>query len=114
MKAPLALASCLLFLAGCSTETRFLGLPIAGALDPAVRQETAERRGAVELYVKTNHPALVRDLQAGGGPALSEGFRIAGVPRQDQPARIVQLQSQIDVHRTNPGALVTALTSYGV
>ncbi len=69
--------------------------------------------GAVEVLVKSNHPALIAEINAGGGPLLTRTFDAAGVPVQDRPARTLQLQGNLGLYDANPGALVTALSVYG-
>jgi hypothetical protein len=86
------------------------GLEIgAASADPAY----AARRGAVELAVKGNWPAIIAEIQSGGGPALTQAMDAAGVPAQDRPARIIQLQQESAIYAANPGALVSALMVYG-
>ena len=72
-----------------------------------------ERRGAVELFVKTHHSVLVREIANGGGPLLDAAFETAGVPQADRPARRIQLQRDAGLYSANPGALVMALLVYG-
>lgn len=67
----------------------------------------------LELFVKTNHGALVQEISSGGGPALSEAMALAGVPAGDRAARTLQLQTDAGLYASSPGALVTALTIYG-
>lgn len=73
----------------------------------------ASPNGAVEVLVKSNHPALIAEIDAGGGPLLTRAFDAAGVPEQDRPARTLQLQGNLGLYDANPGALVTALSVYG-
>jgi hypothetical protein len=49
----------------------------------------------------------------GGGPALTEAMNVAGTQVADRPARIIQLQSNMALYESTPGALVTALMVYG-
>ena len=67
----------------------------------------------LELFVKTNHGALVQEISAGGGPALSEALALAGVPAGDRAARTLQLQADAGLYASSPGALVATLTLYG-
>mgnify|MGYP004540382017 CR=1 FL=1 len=78
-------------------------------LDPAL----AQRRGAVEVAVKSAHPGILEEIDAGGGPALSRALDAAGVPPEDRPARLLQLKGDLGLYRANPGALVAALVLYG-
>jgi hypothetical protein len=86
------------------------GLEIgAASSDPAY----AARRGSVELAVKGSWPAIINEITAGGGPALTAAMDAAGVPPQDRPARLIQLQQESAAYAANPGALVSALMVYG-
>lgn len=104
------------FLAGCSGEANHLGNPLwwpINALTSATENTIYnQRRGQVEIVVKSNYPGIVDEIRAGGGPALTEAMDIAGIPAADRPARIVQLQGDINIYNGNPGALVTALMVY--
>ncbi|WP_394153384.1 hypothetical protein [Loktanella salsilacus] len=71
------------------------------------------QRGAVELAVKSEFPAILSQIDAGGGPALTAAFDAAGVPPQDRPARIIQLQRDAGIYASNPGALSSALLVWG-
>ncbi len=86
------------------------GLEIgAASADPAY----AARRGAVELAVKGSWPAIIGEITAGSGPALTAAMDAAGVPAQDRPTRILQMQQEAASYAANPGALVSALMVYG-
>jgi hypothetical protein len=104
---PLALGGC----AGWTPSALMMpGLEIgAASSDPAY----SARRGAVELAVKGNWPAIIGEITAGGGPALTTAMDAAGVPPQDRPARLIQLQQESAAYAANPGALVSALMVYG-
>lgn len=93
-----------LALSGCGQ-----GLDFRAALSPA----EAQRRGAVEVEVKSSWPVLVQEIEAGGGPMLSRAMDAAGVPVQDRSARIIQLKGDLGLYEANPAALVTALMLYG-
>jgi hypothetical protein len=71
------------------------------------------RRGAVEVFVKSNHTALIDEIGAGGGPTLTRAFDIAGVPAADRPARVIQLDANLGLHAASPAALIRALLLYG-
>jgi len=107
----------LALLAGCSNEANHLGnpftAPISGFATAASNAIYSQRRGAVELFVKTNHPALIEQINAGGGVTLTEAMDTANIPVEDRPARIFQMQSDLGLYNANPGALVTALMVYG-
>jgi hypothetical protein len=93
-----------LLLASCAP-----GLDFAGLTNPA----SAQRRGAVELAVKGDFPAILDEIEAGAGPNLLNAFDAAGVPAGDRPARVVQLRGDLGLYQANPGALVTALLLFG-
>lgn len=82
---------------------------IATLVDPA----DATRRAAVELAVKDRYPQVLSDIAAGGGEALGAAFDAAGIPAGDRPARVLQLQGDLDLYNSSPGALVNALVLYG-
>ncbi|MCX7298839.1 MAG: hypothetical protein NTX73_00345 [Rhodobacterales bacterium] len=73
----------------------------------------ALRRGAVEITVKSGYPAILTEIDAGGGPILTQAMDQAGVPAQDRPTRIIQLQSDMALYQANPAALVAAIMVYG-
>ncbi len=105
---PLALTAC----APGWTPTALMmpGIEIGTAsTDPAY----AARRGATELAVKGAWPAIIGEITAGGGPALTTAMDAAGVPPQDRPTRIAQMQAESASYAANPGALVSALMVYG-
>ncbi|MBI1417979.1 MAG: hypothetical protein GC146_12225 [Limimaricola sp.] len=79
----------------------------------AQRTADAQRRGAVEIAVKSTWPEILDQIAAGGGPALDAAFDAAGVPAQDRPTRRVQLRGNYALYAENPGALVTTLLLYG-
>ena len=112
----IAVFSCLV-LAGCSNEANHLGnpllLPISGLATAAENAAYQQRRGAVELIVKTNHPTLLEEIAAGGGPVLTRAMDTARIPAADRPARVLQLQGDLGLYQSNPGALVVALMVYG-
>tara|TARA_R110002167_G_scaffold4572_2_gene21535 strand:- start:62099 stop:62449 length:351 start_codon:yes stop_codon:yes gene_type:complete len=103
----------LALLAGCSNQTNQGGSPllqqVSGLSTIAGNAIYSQRRGAVELLVKSNHPALVDQINAGAGPVLSQVMETAGIPVPDRPTRIIQLQSNLGLYAANPGALVTTL-----
>ena len=72
-----------------------------------------QRRAALELLVKSEFPAILADLDAGGGPVLTRALDTARVPPQDRPGRLLQLRSDAGLYSANPSALVTALMLYG-
>ncbi|WP_368183477.1 hypothetical protein [Aestuariibius sp. HNIBRBA575] len=107
----------ILLVTACSDGANHLGNPLlwpfhagTSAAQNAVYQQ---RRGAVEVYVKSHHAEMIHDIQAGSGPHLSTAMDIAQVPAEDRPARIVQLQGDVGIYTANVGALVVALMVYG-
>jgi len=108
---------CLAFLAACSGEANHIGnpllLPFTGLATLAENTVYNERRGRVEVLVKSNHPALIDQINAGSGPILTQAMDTARIPAPDRPARIIQLQSDLGLYQANPAALVTALMVYG-
>ena len=85
------------------------GLNVGGLVDPAASQ----RRGAVEVAVKSSFPGIIDEIAAGGGPAIEAAFDAAGVPPGDRSARLTQLDGDLGLYAANPGALIAALTLYG-
>lgn len=98
------LASCALLVGACTANTvpDLRGMMVA-----------PEGGGAVELIVKTSHPAILRDISAGGGPDLTRAMEAAAIPPEDRAARILALQSDFDVYESSPGALTSALRLWG-
>ncbi|EPX83331.1 hypothetical protein ruthe_02957 [Rubellimicrobium thermophilum DSM 16684] len=95
-----------LLLAACAASP---GLNVGALMNPA----EAQRRGAVELAVKTAFPGILNEIAAGGGPSLTAAMDAAGVPPGDRAARILQLQGDISLYGSNPAALAAALLLYG-
>lgn len=83
--------------------------PLATLTDPA----QAQKRGQVEIIVKSDYDAIRGDIGAGGGPALNAAMDAAGVPAQDRPTRVIQLQANMGLYDATPSALITALLVYG-
>lgn len=94
----------LVALSACGT-----GFDLSGLVDPA----DAARRGAVEATVKSQHPQILDNIAAGGGPALTAAFDAANVPAPDRPARTTQLQGDLGLYASNPGALTAAIAAWG-
>jgi len=99
--------------AGCSNEANHLGNPLLlplNALGTSIGNAVYnERRGKVEIFVKTNHPALIADIQRGGGPTLTQAFDIADVPKPIRAPHTLQLQSDLALYSNNLDALVVAI-----
>ena len=106
-----------ILLMACSNEANHIGnpllLPLSGLANVAGNAVYRERRGRVEVFVKTNHPALVADITRQGGPTLTQAMDIAGVPVEDRPARLIQMRSDVGLYQTSPAALVVTLMVYG-
>ncbi len=71
------------------------------------------RRGKVEVYVKSNFPALVQEMKAGGGPHLDQAMTLAGVAAATRPILLLRLKSDIGIYENSPDALVVALMVHG-
>ena len=106
----------LLFLwltAACTNEANHLGNPLLlplNALGSSISNASYNQtRGKVELFVKTNHPALIADIRNGGGPALTKVFDIANVPKDIRDPHTLQLQSDLALYSSNLDALVVAI-----
>lgn len=104
---------CVLLLTGCTSGPIPLFIPII--LPSAVPSQSAEdpTQAAVERIVKGGFPAILSDIQSGGGPILSEAFDAAGVPQSDRATRVIQLNNDLPLYAESPGALVTAILLYG-
>ncbi len=85
------------------------GLDVGALVNPA----DAQRRGAVELRGKSDWPAILADVNRGGGPSLSAAMDAAQVPIADRPARSLQLRGDLALYEANPSALVSTLILYG-
>ncbi|HVG48408.1 MAG TPA: hypothetical protein VM899_09795 [Rubellimicrobium sp.] len=85
------------------------GLNLGALVDPA----EAQRRGAVEVAVKSAYPSILDEIEAGSGPNLGRAMDAAGLPPGDRGARVIQLRGDLGLYEANPGALVTALMLYG-
>jgi len=110
----LVILCCLPLTAGCTTLPGLNIFGTGGALaSPADNAAYRQRRGAVEIIVKSDLNSVLSDIATGGGPTLTRAFDTAGVPAQDRPARIIQLEGDRGLYEVNPGALVTALMLYG-
>ncbi|SMX31350.1 hypothetical protein [Octadecabacter ascidiaceicola] len=103
----------LTLVAACSNEANHLGNPLLMPLNAlGTRIGNAvynERRGKVEVFVKSNHPALVADIQRGGGPMLTQAFEIANVPKPVRAPHTLQLQSDLALYSNNIEALIVAI-----
>ncbi|MBT8411655.1 MAG: hypothetical protein KJP02_07660 [Octadecabacter sp.] len=68
-----------------------------------------DNRGAVEVFVKTNHPTLIADIRRGGGPTLTAAYDLAEAPATVRGPQTLRLQSDLALYNANPGALVLAI-----
>lgn len=104
---------CFTFLAACSTEANHLGnplmLPVYGISTAIGNAGYNARRGQVERFVKSNHPALIAELRAGGGALLTEVFDLARVPPARRATHTLQMQSDLVLYETSPDALIVAI-----
>lgn len=103
----------LILLTACTGEANHLGnpllLPLGGLATATENAVYGARRGEVEVFVKTNHPALIADLRAGGGPTLTRAFDIARVPADVRPVHTLKMQGDLPLYQTNLEALVVAI-----
>ncbi len=99
--------------AGCTSGANHIGnpllLPIRAIGNATTNAAYNQTRGQVEIFVKTNHPALIADIQRGGGTTLTEAFDIAGVPAGTRAPHTLQLQSDLALYNSNLDALVVAI-----
>ncbi|MCW1950141.1 MAG: hypothetical protein KIH44_002075 [Octadecabacter sp.] len=97
----------------CSNEANHVGNPLLlplNALGSSIGNAVySERRGKVEVFVKTNHPALIADIQRGGGDTLTKAFDLADVPKPVRMPHTLQLQSDLALYSNNLDALVVAI-----
>ncbi len=104
-------------LAGCSNEASHvpnpLLLPFYGIGNAVQNAAYGERRGAVEVFVKTNHPALIADIDNGGGDQLIEAMNLARVAAKDRDILTLRLQSERALYARNQEALIVALMVHG-
>lgn len=94
---------------GLTLYNPFNGRAVAN-VDP---QGFAERRGQVEIAVKSRFDDVLRDISTAGGPALTAAMDAAEIADEDRPARIALLQANLEIYRTNPDALISALVPIG-
>lgn len=100
--APFMITLCLSACADAGTTFNAIGTTITTATSGA-------QRGPVEVFVKTNHPALISDIRAGGGQTLTQAYDIAAVPQSSRDLHILRLQSDLALYASNLDALVTAI-----
>ncbi|MEO1640622.1 MAG: hypothetical protein AAFU41_15375 [Pseudomonadota bacterium] len=107
----------MVLVSGCSGEANHLGnpltLPFSGAATVIGNAAYEKRRAQVEVVVKSNFDAILADIDAGGGPALTKAMDTAQIPHSDRPTRITQMRGDLPLYAASPAALVTALMVYG-
>lgn len=97
-------------LAACSSGGTFDGNSPFNRIGTAIgNAANGEQRGQVEVFVKTNHPALIADIRAGGGPTLTQAFDIIEVPTNIRAGNTIRLQSELALYSANLDALIAAL-----
>lgn len=103
----------LMVLSACSNGANHIGnpvlLPIRALGAASSNAAYNQTRGQVEVFVKTNHPALIADLRAGGGATLTQAFDLARVPAQTRAPHTLQMQSDIALYASNLDATVVAI-----
>ena len=106
----------LIFVAACTSEENYLTNPFllpVNALTSATENTIYnQRRGRVEVAVKSSFNQIIPDIRSGGGPAITQAMDAAGISMDERPARLIQLRGDIGIYANNPGALVTALMVY--
>lgn len=98
---------------GCTADGNLRDGLFPPRLSAAEQADRDQRRGALEILVKTHTRAILDQIDSGGGPDLQQAYDLAGVPAADRPTRTLQLRSNLGFYEVNPGALVTALRVYG-
>jgi len=108
--------SALLFivaLPACDSHTNHLGnplvWPIHAATNAVQNANYGQTRAQVEIFVKTNHPALIADLRTGGGATLTQAFDLAQTPAPVRAQHTLQMQSDLALYQSNLAALITAI-----
>lgn len=106
----------LALLAGCTGQASPFGtlftLPVNAVTSASENAIYTQRRGEVELIVKSDFDGIITDIQTGGGDTLTAAFDAAGVPDTERATRAFQLNTDIALYANNPGALVTAIMVY--
>ena len=103
----------ILLLAACSVNPDAPSVSLFPNTGGFSNLANSQQRGAVEIYVKSNFEAILAQIRAGGGPNLTEAYRLAGVPEADRPIRTLQLSGDIGLYEASAGALVSAILLYG-
>ncbi|HHI70900.1 MAG TPA: hypothetical protein ENJ91_07840 [Rhodobacteraceae bacterium] len=109
----------IILLAGC--DMGHLGNPLlwpVGAVSTTVENASyGAKRKKVENYVAAHQFEMISDIAVGGGPAISKGMDLAGIPQARRPEFLPILKEDIAMFRPNtPEArekLVIALMVHG-
>ena len=106
----------LIITTGCSTQANHIGnpllLPVTGITTALGNAAYQQRRGQVEVFVKSNHSAILSDIAVGGGDTVARAMDIAGISTADRPARLIQMRTDLALYETSAEALVVALMVY--
>jgi len=71
------------------------------------------RQGEVQAFVAQNHPALVADVEAGGGPTLDAAMAVSGVNAATRDILLLRLQSELPLYRRSPLAMAALIAAHG-
>jgi len=71
------------------------------------------RQGEVQVFVAQNHPALVADVEAGGGAVLDQAMAVSGVNAATRDILLLRLQSELPLYRRSPLAMATVIAAHG-
>ena len=108
---------CLCTLAACAIEPREVAnqlmLPGYKLQNSAENEAYNRRRGAVEFFVKDNHPRIMSDIARGQGAYLDEAITLAQVPMAAREALKLELRGDRTLYANSPAASVTVLMGYG-
>lgn len=99
--------------AACTGEANHIGnrllLPSSGVSTVLGNAGYNQTRGQIKVFVKTNHPALIDDIRAGGGSTLTEVFDIANIASNIRALHTLRLQSDLQLYENSLDALVVAI-----
>lgn len=102
---------------GCSNQANHVGnpllLPISAIGNGIENAAYQQRRGQVEVIVKSNFPDILDEISIGSGDTLTSAMNAANIRGEERPARILQMQGDLMLYQNNPEALVVALMVYG-
>jgi hypothetical protein len=107
----------LILAAACSNGPNHLGNPLLfpiNAINNGIGNAAYnQRRGQVEIIVKSNYPEILEEISNGGGPNLTKAMDVSGVKANERPARLFQLKGDLGLYSQNPEALIVAIMVYG-